>query len=105
MALINMCTNAPTFPTAIDPIPTIIPIADSIKVILQAHPFPFQSPYAMTKYANPITTSNPPTIMPTTGNSANAVKPLKRSPIPPKMASIAIMVTPNGLCFSINKFN
>ncbi len=35
---------APGFPTAIDPKPAIIPIADTIKVIFQAQFSPFHSP-------------------------------------------------------------
>jgi hypothetical protein len=40
-------------PVTIETNPNAIPIQDSTIVIVQAHPFPFNNPYAITKYAIP----------------------------------------------------
>lgn len=80
-----------------EPRPTKMPMMEIIKVMLQAQLSPFQSPYATAKYANPIIMRIPPRTKPNIGNKTNTVKPLKSDPIPPNTASIAIIVTPNGL--------
>ena len=81
------------FPTAIEAIASMIPIADSIRVALQAQLLPFHKPKAITKYAIASTTSTKP--IPT----AKRIAPMAANTIPEIMFSIAITVTPNGLCF------
>ena len=101
IALTITWNNEPAFPTTIDPIPTIILITDTIKVIAQAQLNPFHSPYATAKYANPIMMRIPPSIIPSIGTIAKIVNPLNNEPIPPRTASIAIIVTPKGLFLCI----
>jgi hypothetical protein len=62
-ALMIEWNNGPTFPTTTETIPTIIPNPDNIKVNFQTHLRPFQSRYAMTRYAIPIITRIPPIII------------------------------------------
>ncbi len=74
-----------TLPVTIEARPKAIPINDNTKVIVQAHPFPFHKPYAMTKNAIP--------------NGMSII--LTRNPIPLIIVSNAIIVTPKGLDFCI----
>lgn len=84
---------APVFPAAIEAIPDMIPITDSIRVMVQAHLLPFHKPYAITKYAIANATSAKP--IPT----AKRIAPMAANATPAITVSIAITVTPNGLCF------
>ena len=84
---------AETLPAATETMATIMPMADNIKVIVQAHPLPFHKPYAITKYAMP----NANNIIPIP--TIRRTSPLARNIIPPIAVSIAISVTPKGLCF------
>ena len=100
--LIIIRNSEPTCPTTIEPIPTIIAIPDSIKVMIHAQLDPFHNPYATAKYASPIIKRTPARIMPSMGIKAKTVNPLTKDPIPPIAASIAIIVTPKGLYFCIH---
>ena len=98
-------TIAPTFPTAIEAIANIMPITDKINVTVHAHLFPFHNPYVITRYAIPnikniipIPTETPPK-SDTKGAATIPEIPLTRNTIPPIAVSIAIIVTPKGLCF------
>lgn len=51
---------APICPVTIETHPNAIPMQDSTTVIVQAHPFPFSNPYAVTKYAIPNVRSTAP---------------------------------------------
>ena len=112
-ALITTLNMAPIFPVTIETNPKTIPIQDSTTVSLQAHPFPFNNPKAITKYAKPnvkraapVTADNPANMLvlfvpvpDRNGATVTAVIPLERNAMPPIIVSIAIIVTPNGLCF------
>ena len=104
---------APICPLTIETNPNAIPIQDNTTVIVQAHPFPFNSPKAITKYAKPnvkraapVTADNPANMLllfgpvsDRNGATVTAVIPLARNAMPAIIVSTAIIVTPNGLCF------
>ena len=100
-----MLTIAPIFPTAIEATAKIIPITDSIRVIVQAHLLPFHKPYAITKYAIPNSkdmipvAADSPLNSDTKGEATSHAIPVARNTVPPIAVSIAIIVTPKGRCF------
>ena len=100
-----MLIIAPTFPTAMEAIANMMPITDNIKVTVHAHLLPFHNPYVKTRYALPSTKNTIPTPADTppksdTKGAATIPEiPLTRNTIPPIAVSIAIIVTPKGLCF------
>src|ERR1041384_5437708 len=109
--LITTLTIDPICPVTIETNPNAIPMQDSTTVIVQAHPFAFNNPYAITKYAIPNIKRPTPVTADTTGVSmlllftpvsyrsgatVAAVIPLARNAIPAIIVSTAIIVTPNG---------
>lgn len=100
MTLTIINSNDPPVPIIIDTRPTTIPNADIRMVKIQAQLRPFHSPYATAKYASPIIIRIPPSIMPSIG-IIKTIKPSKIEPMPPRIASIAIIITPKGLSLCI----
>lgn len=110
-ALITIPNIAPILPVTIETRFNKIPILDRIRVIVQAHSFPFHTPWVTTKYAIPnsiravlISADENTSILDRSVPTTTAAIPLAINPIPPIMVSIATMVTPRGLlcsCFFI----
>lgn len=94
----------PILPVAIETTFNTIPINERIRVIVQAHSFPFHIPWVITKYAIPNTIravliSTDENISMSERNVATktAAIPLAINPMPLTMVSIATIVAPRGL--------
>lgn len=92
-----MPTIAPAFPEAIETAFNIIEIPLTMRVKIHAHPLPLSRPHATNRFAIPIITRG----IPMKGKNMSMPVPVTRKIIPFIINSIAIIVIPNGLPFSI----